>query len=368
MNKQRIALIVSGLSFGGAEGAVLRLHKALNDSKLFESHLFVFSGSNTDNYQSDKHNLHYVKTKTIVKYRKIRESIVVKRFESKILKFEKTHGKFDWFISNMNFANRICSLSRFDNVVYYLRNNLEKEAEAAKKPKRHKKLFHDILNEKYCMSISSTLADESLTSGYISPAKVETVTNVVDTETITRMSKEKPQMALPENYILHIGRLTSQKRHDLLIQAYLESDLTIPLVCITNKPEKLRSQIPLLDTKKQILVYGFQQNPYSIIKNSSLVVLSSDYEGLCNVMLESICLNKRFVSTACDFGPPEIMSGHLSDYLTPCDDASGLARRMEWALSQNEPEKSEVIMQQFDAENVVTALQKVLSIFRNHKE
>ena len=52
---------------------------------------------------------------------------------------------------------------------------------------------------------------------------------------------------------------------------------------------------------------NFQKNPYPYLKRSEVVILSSLFEGLPNVLLESLCLRKFVISSNCPTGPKEIL-------------------------------------------------------------
>ena len=49
------------------------------------------------------------------------------------------------------------------------------------------------------------------------------------------------------------------------------------------------------------------RNPYPVIKECDLIILSSKYEGLPNVLLESLVLKKFIISSDCRTGPREIL-------------------------------------------------------------
>ena len=51
----------------------------------------------------------------------------------------------------------------------------------------------------------------------------------------------------------------------------------------------------------------FLENPYPIIKETDIFILTSKYEGLPNVLLESLSLNKFVISSDCQTGPKEIL-------------------------------------------------------------
>ena len=60
-------------------------------------------------------------------------------------------------------------------------------------------------------------------------------------------------------------------------------------------------------TKNKIKFINFLPNPYPLIKQADIFVLSSAYEGLPNVLLEALTLNKFIISTNCPTGPKEIL-------------------------------------------------------------
>ena len=59
--------------------------------------------------------------------------------------------------------------------------------------------------------------------------------------------------------------------------------------------------------QKFVKIVGYKENPYPYIKASNLFILSSRYEGLPNVLLESIALKKFVISSNCPTGPSEIL-------------------------------------------------------------
>ena len=59
--------------------------------------------------------------------------------------------------------------------------------------------------------------------------------------------------------------------------------------------------------KKSVKILNFTNNPYPYIKQTDLFVLSSKYEGLPNVILESLVLKKFVISSRCRTGPKEIL-------------------------------------------------------------
>ncbi len=98
----------------------------------------------------------------------------------------------------------------------------------------------------------------------------------------------------------------------MLIRAYAKSKVSIPLVLV-GKGELLEENQILakeLGVSNNIIFTGFQKNPYPFIKNSSLMVVSSDFEGFSIAILEALALDIPIISTNCPSGPDEVLSQH----------------------------------------------------------
>ena len=78
----------------------------------------------------------------------------------------------------------------------------------------------------------------------------------------------------------------------------------------------------------QVVLAGFQTNPFPWIKHARLFVLSSDYEGFGNVLIEAMVLGTPALSTDCPSGPGEIFINDMEDSLVKCGDAKALAEKM----------------------------------------
>jgi glycosyltransferase involved in cell wall biosynthesis len=71
--------------------------------------------------------------------------------------------------------------------------------------------------------------------------------------------------------------------------------------------KKLKNYILQNKLRNLVKLLKFRENPYPYIAQSDIFVLSSSYEGLPNVLLESLVLNKFIISSNCRTGPKEIL-------------------------------------------------------------
>lgn len=74
---------------------------------------------------------------------------------------------------------------------------------------------------------------------------------------------------------------------------------------------------------------GFQVNPYTLIANAALMVLTSKFEGFGYVIVEAQALNIPVISTDCSVEPRELL---LEQNLVPVDDTDALAMLINQAL------------------------------------
>ena len=120
--------------------------------------------------------------------------------------------------------------------------------------------------------------------------------------------------------IICIGRLTDQKDHITLFKALkllrnkFRVDFKLYLIGRGNNLNLLSDFINNCGLKKNIKLAGYKKNAYQYINSSDLLVLTSKYEGLPNVLLEAQAQGVPIISSNCPSGPKEIlMNGKLGD-------------------------------------------------------
>jgi glycosyltransferase involved in cell wall biosynthesis len=85
----------------------------------------------------------------------------------------------------------------------------------------------------------------------------------------------------------------------------------------------------------QVLMPGYVEDPVPYYKSADLFVLSSDYEGCPNVIVEALACGLPIVSTDCPSGPAEILENGRCGRLVPVRDVNALAAAMEAALADD---------------------------------
>lgn len=138
--------------------------------------------------------------------------------------------------------------------------------------------------------------------------------------------------------ILTVGSLNAAKNHRLLIDAFARLCERRPatLVILGEGPLRaaLATQVQVLGMADRIQMPGFVVNPAAFYATADLFVLSSEYEGFGNVLVEAMYAGVEVVSTDCRSGPREILADGRFGTLVPCSDPAALANAMEAALDR----------------------------------
>lgn len=140
----------------------------------------------------------------------------------------------------------------------------------------------------------------------------------------------------PDNRIVNVARLdVRQKRQDLLIQAFFMicndyPELSLHLFGSGESEKELRS---LANNCNRIVFEGVSDDVTRDIHNARLFVLSSDFEGIPNALIEAMSLGIPCVSTKCSPGGAELLiENGVNGLLTPCGDAIALANAIKAML------------------------------------
>jgi len=144
--------------------------------------------------------------------------------------------------------------------------------------------------------------------------------------------------------ILGVGRLTSQKNFGLLLRAFrrVQESREVRLIILGdgNRRESLEAQIEDLGLKDLVDLHGFVENPYPYMKRASLLVLSSDYEGLPSVPIQALACGCPVVATDCPSGPREILEDGKWGRLVPVGEEAALAEAINESLDEeHDPER-----------------------------
>jgi len=107
---------------------------------------------------------------------------------------------------------------------------------------------------------------------------------------------------------------------------------------------------------------GAIDNPISLIKESDLFVLSSNYEGFGMVIVEALSVGKTVVSTDCQSGPAEIIGDNEFGYLCKINDSSELAEKIDFARKNSiNPDKLITKSKEYTLEKIGPIYEEMLN-------
>lgn len=143
--------------------------------------------------------------------------------------------------------------------------------------------------------------------------------------------------------ILAVGSLKPAKNYPVLLKAFAQiGDPKAKLMIVGEGllREELEGLVEELGIRHRVIMPGFFADPWPFYASADLFVLSSDYEGFGNVLVEAMAAGLKIVSTDCPEGPAEILDHGRFGRLAPCGDAEALARAIEKSLAESpQPER-----------------------------
>jgi glycosyltransferase involved in cell wall biosynthesis len=142
----------------------------------------------------------------------------------------------------------------------------------------------------------------------------------------------------PDGRILTVGALIDAKNHALLVRSFARLRRRRPArLMILGQGDLLASiqhHAAEQGVAEDVILPGFTIDPWPYYASANLFVLSSDYEGYPNVLVEAMRSGLSVVSTDCISGPREILGRSEYGSLVPVGDEAALAQAMEEALAR----------------------------------
>lgn len=139
-----------------------------------------------------------------------------------------------------------------------------------------------------------------------------------------------------EKKIAAAGRLEPQKNHKLLLEAFAGfhknyPEYTLHIYGKGKLEQELKTLASELHIESHVVWKGFRADVLERIRTYGMYVLSSDYEGISNSLMEAMALGIPCISTDCPIGGSRLcIQDGENGRLTPIGDCEALQRAMEW--------------------------------------
>lgn len=217
--------------------------------------------------------------------------------------------------SNLPVSNLVCSLAGTRNHIMVVHSIWSKKFGSLLK----RNFIKIMIKKSKIISVSNGIKTDLIKHFDIKSTNCSVIYNPFDAPRIRSLSKLEGNIELGGKYVLHVGRFDRLKRQDILISSFSQFNKRneYQLVFLGEGPLKRELQKKCETLGLNARFIPWTDNPYSIIKRASLLVLCSDYEGFGNVLVEAMIVGTSIISTDCEYGPREILNGKLSNRLFP---------------------------------------------------
>ena len=362
---KKVLIVIDTMYGGGAERVASRIANALS----VDNEVVIFTRSTPDRYQLSERVkvLNFIDPPRILTYRGRGMRFVEPLLEpfnnlygywslSRMLEDIKQKEKPDVTLSLMKRPNIVNAFSKGPGLkVLSERNNPSKKSAGYRR-------WNNLCFRRADRVVFQT---DTIRNHYASPIRKKgvVVPNPVHADCrATRGSKR----------IVTMGRLHQQKNHAMLIKAFALFSKNHPEHTLhiygkdggEEQQEKLYPLIESLSLKDKVFIEGFKNPVHPCIVDAEQFVLSSDYEGTPNALLEALMMGFPCITTAFE-GARELLGEDAPCLVTPVGDEVALAGAMarladDSALQESLSTRAVQFAQAFSLEKIMPKWRDVL--------
>ena len=200
------------------------------------------------------------------------------------------------------------------------------------------------------------------------------INNPFDFKKIKKLSDKKVKYFYPKKILklITVGRIAEQKDQITILKSLKilkNNNIKFKLLLVGKGYLKndLLSYVRDNNLKDYVEFINFQKNPFCIIKQADIFILSSLYEGSPNVLVEALYLNKKVISTNCYTGPKEILKNQKYGDLFKIKDYKDLAKKIIDVRKKNKKIIPKSFLLKFDKDIVCTEYLRYINNIFNLK-
>ena len=165
-------------------------------------------------------------------------------------------------------------------------------------------------------------------------------------------------------YIVACGRLTKQKNYPMMIKAFSDAHKNheteeLRIYGEGDLQEELIKMVRESDLEKSVHFMGFSSDMVDVYRHAKLLIMTSDYEGMPNAILEALASGVPVISTDCPCGGPKmVIEPGVNGYLVPVGDSKRMGILINELLDDNDKlsamkEKAKASADQFRSDTIL---------------
>lgn len=144
--------------------------------------------------------------------------------------------------------------------------------------------------------------------------------------------------------VVMAGRLDEQKNYKMAIEAIKTvresySDVTLDIFGKGGYESEIRSFIDSNGLSDCVTLKGWTQKTTDEYARSDIYLMTSNYEGMPNALMEAMAVGLPCISTDCPTGPSDLIQDGVNGYLVPMGDSKVLADRIQKIISMEPSER-----------------------------
>lgn len=305
--KKRILITTESLNIGGVETSLLSLIKELNNYNVEIDLKVLKKGQISEEFKE----ICNVETILVTQSRNNLLNRVLKNIRCKSL-FKKYRNNKDYDIAIAyyginNYSDMYAAAANAKEKLIWVHCNFH-DLYLLSKHKLIIKLRNKLISKKFAYFDKIIAVSESAKRGFISEfskynKKVSVINNFFSTERLNKKNEDVNIDITGENNLVYIGRLDKLKNVNVLIREFKIVSQEIEdakLYIIGNGPEldNLKNLSKQLGLKNKVIFLGMQENPFKFLSRMNVNVTASKTEAYATNLIESLAMNKYFVSAA----------------------------------------------------------------------
>lgn len=175
--------------------------------------------------------------------------------------------------------------------------------------------------------------------------------------------------------VVTVGRLTEQKNFSMLIRSFAEfakcyNNVELDIYGEGELRDRLQQEIIFYEAEEQIKLCGRTNKLPAILAQSSLFVMSSNFEGMPNSLMEAMAVGIPVISTNCPTGPKELIGDNERGLLIPVNNNEELTKAFfeiynNYSYWDNKAKEAKDFMKSNYKQNVIA--EKFLCVCENIK-